>query len=155
MVYLLFQIGADRYALEAAGIAAVEPLVRWKRIPQAAAGVAGVVDYHGQPVPVVDLSAMALGQPAQASLSTRLVLVQYRCSDGVERLLGLLAEKATETARYESGDFQDPGVAAEGAPYLGPVVRDARGIVQRVEVARLLTPEVRDTLWQQAGEAFV
>jgi len=155
MVYLLFQIGADRYALEAAGIAAVEPLVRLKRIPQAAAGVAGVADYHGQPLPVVDLSAMALGEPSKESLSTRLVLVHYRCPDGEERLLGLLAEKATETARYKNGDFQDPGVAADGSPYLGPVVHDARGIVQRVEVARLLTPEVRDALWRQAREAFV
>ena len=154
MVYLLFQIGADRYALEAAGIAAVEPLVRLKRIPQAAAGIAGVVDYHGEPVPVVDLHAMALGQPAEASLSTRLVMVQYRCADGQERLLGLLAEKATETARYENRDFQDPGVTTEGAPYLGPVVHDARGIIQRVEVARLLTPEVRDVLWRQAEAAL-
>ncbi|MCX6967680.1 MAG: chemotaxis protein CheW [Verrucomicrobia bacterium] len=155
MVYLLFQIGADRYALQAAAITAVEPLVRLKHIPQAAAGVAGVADYHGQPVPVVDLSAMALGTPAQASLSTRLVLVQYRCPDGEERLLGLLAEKATETARYEKCDFQDPGVTAEAAPYLGPVIRDARGLVQRVEIARLLTPEVREALWKQAEEAFV
>jgi len=153
MVYLLFQIGAERYALAASGIAAVEPLVRLKQIPQAAAGVAGVMDYHGQPVPVVDLSAMALGQPAQASLSTRLVLVRYLCPDGRERLLGLLAEGATETARYKSRDFQDPGVVAGGARYLGPVVHDARGIVQRIEVAQLLTPEVRDVLWQQAGEA--
>ena len=154
MVYLLFQIGADRYALDATGIAAVEPLVRLKRIPQAAAGVAGVVDYHGEPVPVVDLRAMALGQPAEESLSTRLVMARYRCADGQERLLGLLAEKATETAHYESKDFQEPGVAADGAPYLGPVVHDARGIVQRVEVARLLTPAVRDVLWRQAGEAL-
>lgn len=154
MVYLLFQIGTDRYALEAAGIVAVEPVVRLKQIPQAAAGVAGVFNYHGQAVPVVDLSAMALGQPASANLSTRLVLVHYRCADGQQRLLALLAEKATETARYEAGDFQDPGVAADGAPYLGPVVHDARGIVQRVEITRLLTPEVRNALWQQAVEAL-
>ena len=154
MVYLLFQLGTDRYALEATGIAAVEPLVRLKRIPHCAQGVAGVFNYHGQPVPVVDLSAIALGHPASENLSTRLVLVRYRCPDGQERLLGLLAEKATETARYASEDFQEPGVGAQGAPYLGPLVHDARGIVQRVEIPRLLTPEVRDSLWQQAAEAL-
>ncbi|MEI6560495.1 MAG: chemotaxis protein CheW [Verrucomicrobiota bacterium] len=154
MVYLLFQIGKDRYALEAGGIVAVEPMVRLKRIPQAAAGVAGVFNYHGQPVPVVDLSAMALGQPAQDSLSTRLALVRYPCPDGEQRLLGLVVEKATETAQYADGDFQNPGVAAEGAPYLGPVVHDARGIVQRVDVGQMLTPEVRNSLWRQAAEAL-
>ena len=154
MVYLLFHIGSDRYALEAGGIAAVEPLVRLKRIPHAVEGIAGVFNYHGQPVPVVDLSAMALGQPAQESLSTRLVLVSYPCPDGERRLLGLAVEKATETARYADSDFQEPGVVAQGAPYLGPVVQDARGIVQRVDVGRLLTPEVRGSLWRQAAEAL-
>ncbi|MEI8233402.1 MAG: chemotaxis protein CheW [Verrucomicrobiota bacterium] len=149
MVYLLFQIGADRYALESSGIVGVQPCVRLKRIPQAAAGVAGVFDYHGMPVPVVDLSALALGQPSRESLSTRIVVVRY---EG-ECLLGLLAEKAVDTARYEEADFHDPGVSAE--PYLGPVVTDPQGgIIQRVELARLLTPEVRGVLWRQAREAL-
>lgn len=155
MVYLLFEIGADRYALEAAAIAAIEPVVRLKRIPQATAGVAGVFNYHGQPVPVVDLSAMALGSPSlQEKFSTRLVVVNYPSPDDSTRRLALLAEKATETARYKESDFQDPGVTADGAPYLGPVIRDARGLVQRVEIARLLAPEVKNALWRQAGEAL-
>jgi len=152
MVYLLIQIGADRYALEAAALAAVLPRVHLKQIPLAAPGVAGVFNYHGHPVPVVDLSAMALGVPAEESMSTRLVLVHYRRSDGPERLLGLLAEKAIDTARYPKEDFQDPGVTAPQAPYLGPVIHDAHGIVQLLELERLLTPEVRDALWQQAEE---
>jgi chemotaxis-related protein WspB len=147
MVYLLFQIGADRYALEASRVAAVEPRVRLKRIPGAAAGVAGVFDYHGTAVPVVDLSAMALGRPAQENLSTRIVVAHYE--EG--KLLGLLAEKAVDTARFEAADFQDPGVT--GAPYLGPVAAGARGgMIQRVELARLLTPEVREALWLRARE---
>ena len=149
MVYLLFQIGADRYALESSGIIGVEPCVRLKHIPQAVTGVAGVFDYHGTPVPVVDLSAMALGQPSRESLSTRIVVVRY---EG-ERLLGLLAEKAVDTARYEEADFRDPGV--DGEPYLGRVITDPQGgITQRVELARLLTPEVRGVLWRQAQEVL-
>jgi len=149
MVYLSFQIGADRYALESSGIVSVEPCVRLKRIPQAVAGVAGVFNYHGEPVPVVDLSAMALGQPAQESLSTRMIVVRY---EG-DRLLGLLAERAVDTVRYQDADFQDSGVS--GAPYLGLVATDSSGgVVQRVDLALLLTPEVRGILWQQAREAL-
>lgn len=148
MVYLLFQIGADRYVLGAARIATVEPLVRLKRIPGAAAGVAGVFDYHGAPVPVVDLSAMALGSRAPESMSTRIIVVHY---EG-ERILGLLAEKVVETAEFAEADFREPGVT--GAPYLGPVAVAASGIVQRVELERLLSPEVRDALWRQAKEVL-
>ncbi len=149
MVYLLFQIGPDRYALEGSAIAAVAPCVRLKGIPGSAVGVAGVFDYHGTAVPVVDLSAMALNRPSRASLSTRIVVVHYEGA----RLLGLLAEKAVDTVRFGDGDFQDPGVS--GAPYLGPVATDSHGgMVQRVELARLLTPEVRAVLWRQAQEAL-
>ena len=154
MVYLLIQIGADRYALEAAALVGVLPRVQLKRIPQAAQGVAGVFNYHGQPVPVIDLSAMALGIPSEESLSTRLVMVHYRRPDGPERLLGLLAEKAIDTARYQEEDFQDPGVSAPQAPYLGPVIHDAHGIVQLLNLERLLTPEVREALWSQAEETL-
>lgn len=154
MVYLLIQIGADRYALEAAALVAVLPRVHLKRIPQAAPGVAGVFNYHGQSVPVVDLSAMALGVPSEESLSTRLLLVHYRRDDGPERLLGVLAEKAIDTANYRAEDFNYSGVTVPHAPYLGPVIADSQSIIQLLELDRLLTPEVRDALWRQAEEAL-
>lgn len=153
MVYLLFEIGADRYALPASAIVAVDPMLRIKQIPQAAQGIAGVINYHGHAVPVVDLSLMALGCPSHAeNFSTRLIIVAD--PEVPSRQLALLAEKATDTARFEDADFQDPGVRSDGAPYLGPVVRDERGFVQRVDVARLLSPEVKAVLWTQAAEAL-
>jgi chemotaxis-related protein WspB len=152
MILLLFQLGPDRYALDASRVAEVLPWVGLKQIPQAAPGVAGVFNYHGAPVPVVDLSAMALGRPARRSLSTRLVLVRYQAESGTPRLIGLLVEQATETLRRNPGDFRPAGVSSPDAPYLGPVTNDERGIIQWVEVERLLKPEVRSQLWQQAEE---
>ena len=96
MTFLLFQLGKDRYALEARRVAEVLPPVALKKIPAAAPGIAGVLNYHGSPVPVVDLGAMALGQPARARLSTRILLVRYAAGTGPEQFLGLLAEQATE-----------------------------------------------------------
>jgi chemotaxis-related protein WspB len=40
-------------------------------------------------------------------------------------------------------------VNSAGAPYLGPVITDARGLVQRVDVTRLLPETVRDVLFKQ------
>ena len=154
MIFLLFHIGIDRYAVEICHVEQVLPQVKLKSIPQAAPGVAGVFNYHGTAVPVVDLNMMALGQPAQESLSTRLIVVRYRSADGEPKLLGMLAERATETARLEPKDFQDAGVSATGAPYLGPVINDGRGVIQWVEISRLLSEDVRQSLWQQAGEAL-
>ena len=67
MLFLIFELGADRYALQAAHIAEVLPVVRIKRVPHAPPGVIGVFDYHGAPVPVIDLSELTLGRPAGAA----------------------------------------------------------------------------------------
>ena len=75
MLFLLFQLGRERYALEAGQVAAVLPLLSIKEIPQAPPAVAGLCNYRGRPVPVIDLSELTLGRPAQSRLSTRIVLV--------------------------------------------------------------------------------
>jgi len=152
MTFLLFQMGGDRYALEAGRVAEVLPRIALKKIPTAAPGIAGVLDYHGAAVPVVDLSAMVLGQPAPPSLSTRILLLRYGGESGPEHLLGVLVAQATETLRRELSDFQPPGVTTPAARFLGPVTNDARGLIQRVELEQLLTPAAREQLWQQAAE---
>ncbi len=153
MLFLLFQLGGDCYALDAAQVAEVLPLVRMKKIPRAPAGVAGVFTYRGAPVPAIDLSQLALGRPARPRLSTRVLLVNYPDATGAHRRLGLIAEHATETLRREPTDFVASGVKADGAPYLGPVVHDARGLIQWIEVDKLLPASVRAALFQQAAEA--
>ena len=152
MLLLVFQLGGDRYALEAAQVAEVLPLVGLKQIPQAPAGIAGVFNYRGAPVPVIDLSLLTLGKPARQRLNTRIVLVHYPGDDGATHLLGLIAERATETLRRERAAFETTGVVNDAAPYLGPVTTDARGLVQWIEAKQLLPTSVRDLLFKQALE---
>ena len=59
MLFLLFQIGKDRYALEASRVVEVVPLLALKELPQAPKGVAGLFNYRGALVPAVDLSELA------------------------------------------------------------------------------------------------
>ena len=149
MLFLFFQLGKDRYVLDVGQVAEVLPLVSLKHIPQAPPAVAGVFDFHGDPVPVIDLSQMALGRPAQRRLSTRIILTHYTDDNGEKRLLGLIAEKVVETMRREASDFVASGIDNDTAPYLGPVATDARGLIQWVDVDHLLTSDVRDLLFKQ------
>ena len=153
MLLLVFQLGADRYALDVGQIVEVLPLVSFRPIPQAPRGVSGVINYHGGPVPLVDLAELALGKPSRLRMSTRIILVNYVEPGGETHLLGLLAEQSTETIRRTEADFVDSGVAVDSAPYLGPLTTDARGTIQRVEVNRLLPATVRDVLFRQPLEA--
>jgi len=147
VLFLLFQLGQHRYALDTGRIAEVLPLVAITTIVQAPAGVAGLFNYRGAPVPAIDLSQLTMGRPARRRLNTRIIMVHYPDGHGGTRLLGLIAEKVTETVRRDPADFVTSGITDEHAPYVGPVAIDARGLLQRIDVENLLPPSVRDVLF--------
>ena len=143
MLLLLFEAGNERFGLDAADVIEVTPLLACRALPHAPPYVSGLTSYRGASVPVIDLSALLTGQPAPSLLSTRLVLVRYG-----SRVLALRAARAIETLRCSDGDFQQAPVRIDSAPYLGPLIVDAGGrMIQKVDVATLLSPAVRDGLF--------
>ena len=152
MLFLLFQLGPDRYALDSSRVVEVLPLVELKRLPQAPPGVAGVFNYRGRPVPAVDLSELTLGQASAARMSTRIIVVSYRGSAPGGQLLGLVAENATEMMRREVKDFVDAGLEIGAAPYLGPIVMDPQGRpIQWLKEEHLLSAPMERQLFQEAA----
>lgn len=147
-LFLLFRLGSERYALRATEVAEVLPRLPLKPIARAPQWVAGVFAYRGAVVPVIDLSALTFGQPAEARTSTRLVLVHYRPDEAQPaQWLGLILEQATDTLRCDPEDFQPYGLDNREAPYLGPVREDPQGLVQWVRVNDLLDHSVRGLLF--------
>ncbi|CAG9179837.1 chemotaxis protein CheW [Cupriavidus respiraculi] len=154
-LYLLFRIGADHYALDATEVAEVLPLTALKAMPGTPGWVAGLLPWRGGPVPVIDMSALATGLPAATRTSTRTVLVHYRrLATEPARLLGLRLEHATETLRCDPAAFIDAGVDTAPARYLGPVLHEARGLIQRVRVADLLPEAVQARLFAATDAAL-
>jgi chemotaxis-related protein WspB len=152
LLFLLFRLGNDRYALEASRVVEVLPLLDLKQWPQAPPGVAGSFNYRGRPVPAVDLCELALGRPARALLSTRIIIVNHPDARGALHLLGLIAERATEMLRKDSRDFVDAGFKIGAAPYLGPISMDAHGAIQWVDERRLLSEPVTDLLFSMPAQ---
>lgn len=148
MLFLVFEVGGERYALDANKVVEVVPLVALRRLPQAPRGVAGFFNYHGQPVPAVDLTELLTGQPASEQLSTRILILNYRDGGGTDRLLGIIAERATEMLHKDPAAFRDLGVKVPAAPALGPVLLDTRGSIQRLDHQSLLPAEVAGPLFQ-------
>lgn len=158
MLFLLFELDGERYALDAREIAHVLPLAPVRPLPGTPPWIAGLIEYAGEPVPVVDLSMLALGRPARALMSTRLVLVHDRGAS-LSRPVALLIECATRTRTLAETAFAEGGVATPEARWLGPVARDEYGFVQWVKVDQLLDARVRALLfpdppsWQAQGAA--
>ena len=153
MLLLVFCLGDDRYAIETGRVVEVIPQVTLRKLPHAPDCVAGLFNYRGGVVPVIDLCALTQGQPCRPSLSTRIVLVRYtRPGDAVERVLGLMAERVTETLKASEGDLVSSGVSVERAPYLGKILMDADGMVQILAVERLLSHGLCDELFAEPVE---
>ncbi len=55
MLTLLFNLGKDSFAVDSARVVEVIPSINLKKLAQAPVHVAGVFDYRGKIVPVVDL----------------------------------------------------------------------------------------------------
>lgn len=136
MLVLLFELDGERYAIDARQVVEVLPILQTRPVPNAPAAVHGVFDFRGTPVPVVDVSNLVLSRPTRRRLSSRMVLV--RDGEGNDaRLVGLLMERATETARRAREDFGPPPVPGERAPYIAGVATDPNGMLRLIDVNRL------------------
>jgi len=145
MKVLVFHIGRERYALPLTAVLRVLPVARLKPLPGAPHYVPGLLDLHGEPVPVVDLSRLAGTPPSAVRYDTRILLLDVPAAGRLRRL-GLKAERVAGIADIDA-QLRDGGVAA--APWLGRVAAGSAGaggetscMLQLIEPARLLAPEV-------------
>lgn len=136
----MFRLGEERYALHARQVLELLPAIPRRPLTGAPKGVVGLIDFRGDLAPVVDLCLLVLGRNARALYSSRIIMVRVG-----NQVLGLLAEDVTRTQRFPPDAFQSPGLGVT-ARFLGPVATDGGEMVQRVEPAELLTPEIEDAL---------
>jgi chemotaxis-related protein WspB len=146
MLFLLFQIGNDRYALDCRHAVEVIPYLALKKLPQAPRGLAGIFNYRGRPIPALDLCELAFDRPARELLSTRIIVVNFTDDGGREQNLGLIAERATGMIRRDQKDFVNTGMKIGAAPYLGPVAMDDQGVIQLLHVQHLLSSKLRELI---------
>jgi len=145
MLYLLLDAGPDTYALATASVVEVVPYAALKSAPGTTAAVLGILNFRGQPVPVVDCGILLAGQRCPPRFSTRIILQRVDLG-GCERILGLVAENVTRVHAFEESDFVEPGARAADFPHAGRVAAHDGHWVQRLHPESVLTAEVWETL---------
>lgn len=153
MLVLQFRVGGDYFGLEGKTIIEVAPLVTLRKVPHAADYVAGLFNYRGRLVPVIDLGALMIAVPSRPLMSTRIVLVHYEVSTVGSRVLGLIAEGATEVISCDEARMQSPGIAIEAAPYLGKIWVNGEKSLQLIDLHKILPEDLQAALFADLEEA--
>jgi chemotaxis-related protein WspB len=148
----MFRVAEDLYAVAAERVVEVVPRVELRPIPHAPAWLAGLFNYRGKAIPVIDLGLLLGSAPCVERLDTRAILVEEP-GDRRGRLIGLVAENVSDVATVRDDQVVLPAMNMEGAPYLGPVVRTEKGLIQVIAVERVLPETLREAIFGQPAEA--
>lgn len=149
MLALTFFIGADRYTIAAYQVIEIVPWVVLRKIPHAPEYVAGLLNYRGVVVPVIDLTYLMLGFPSKQCLSTRIILANYSGKNDTQHILGILVERVAATDGQEKKGGVDSGITVDGAPYLGDISIDEQDMVQVVRIESILPDSLHKFLFSE------
>jgi len=139
---IVFNLGEERFALEATQLLSVVPAAPLRALPGAMPGVVGMLPFRRRHIPVVDLELLVNGVLCRERLSTRILVVDVS-SATQSRWLGLRVEGALDSLTLNADAAQAPDRAQiPGADYLGHLVQAQEQTVQVVRVEGLLTPEL-------------
>ena len=117
-----------------------------KRLPHTPDWVAGVANYRGTAVLVVDTSLLMIGKPCRTILSTRILLTSVQSQDGAAKILGLMAENVTGTVKILPETQRFSEVWKENAPYLGLFALHEGEILQIIRPGFVFSGESRRLL---------
>lgn len=138
MLLLLFSAGGPLYAMESKDVVEVIPRVSLRPAVNLPAYVAGLFNYRGAVVPVLDLCVLIHNRPSGQNLSSRIIMVTSGDGQGTDHCLGLLAEGVTDTISRRLDAFHDTGLSQASQPFLGGMTLDERGMVQILHLRTLL-----------------
>lgn len=139
MLRLRFQVGDMRCDTPCIHIREVVPMMALKEMPRMPPCFAGFFNYRGTVVPVVDLCLVMLGRPCEMRLSTRIILTERPRAEGPPLLLGLIAERITETARRENIGTPRADMTIETAPYVSGISMERDQMIHHVDLPRLVS----------------
>lgn len=137
MLILIFHIGSSLYAIDSSHVIEVIPRVTYREVPYVPKYVAGLFNYRGAIVPVIDLCQLIRGTPSKPYLSTRVIMVSYSDKDDRLQYIGLMAERVIKTINKPEIEFVSSGIQVNQATYLGGMMMDEKGMIQRIDLDRL------------------
>lgn len=149
MLLLLFEIENGRYALDINQVVEIAPLVKLKKIPVAPDFVAGLMNYRGDGVPVLDLGRYINGVPAENKFSTRIIIVKNPFKPHQGKCIGLIASNVTETVKTDLIKPPSTGVLMDKSLYAGEEAPDTEDMIQWFDLKKMLPEQEINVLFEE------
>ncbi|MBU2491526.1 MAG: chemotaxis protein CheW [Bacteroidetes bacterium] len=147
MLYLIFEMNAQLYAINSKEILEIIPNVNYTVIPNAPGFVKGIFNYRGTAVPVIDLLKMASGKSTPEKLSTKIMIVNFSPLKTIEKTIGLLTENIVGSEHIAESAIKKSGLNIDEAKYLGDIINQSDKMIQLIDVNNLLSKEVQKILF--------
>ena len=149
MLLLLFEIENGRYALDINQVVEVVPLVKLKKIPVAPDFVAGLMNYRGDGIPVLDLGNLIDDVPAEDKFSTRIIIVKSPFKAQQGKCIGLIASNVTESIKTNMTKPPSTGILIDASFYGGEDAPDTKDMIQWFDLRKMLPEHEINALFEE------
>lgn len=144
MLLLRLETPQGRYLLDTSLITEIIPLVQYTKVPHSPEYLAGMINFRGQAVPVVDLGWLIDEMPCRELMNTRIIILRLVLREGEKPLLGIIAEGVSGTLRLDRSAIE----SSEMLPpeLFDPMEAEGRQFVQFLDIEKILGPERMENL---------
>ncbi|WP_020583813.1 chemotaxis protein CheW [Endozoicomonas elysicola] len=149
MIYLRFEIAEQIYVLGSDAIVEVIPFLPVNKMAHSSPVLAGTLNYRGNLIPVIDLAMLFSHKPSKQLACTRIVVVNFHRVQDESLLLAFIVEQATETMKFEKGEFTPEVVSNKHIPYSGSAMLSNGELVFCLEVEKIIPHEIASQLYPQ------
>ncbi len=147
MLAVVWESHGALFAVDAAEVVEVVPVVEVRTITAMPAWFCGLGDHHGRLIPILDGSKLAGSDGFEPRLGSRVLVMEILVGER-KRRVGLLVEAIDEITAIEFSDRNGHlGFGGSEAPHLGAVVRLGSKTVQRFSLERFLAGERGDLIF--------
>lgn len=143
---LIFHAGQHRCAIAVSAVECVVDVVAIEPVPGAPRAVAGIINFHGSVVPVVDPRLRFGEEACELSCSQKLVIVETP-----KRRIALLADTAEHVQWIAADEMSAVEDFVPGACYVKGSLANEQGLILVYDAERLLTQPEEDALDASLG----
>ncbi|MET0413115.1 MAG: chemotaxis protein CheW [Polyangiaceae bacterium] len=138
-LHILFRVADAEYVLPASDVLHMESFGGATHVPGTPPHVVGLMQIRQRLVPIVSLRARFGLPPVEATLDTRVVVVQ----DG-QRVVGLLVDSAREIMKLGAEQFSPPPslIAEQAAGYVTSVLQTGARLLMLIDFKKVIGEEV-------------